>query len=289
MSVAENWQDYLSREQIEQLLKAVNPRRVGKDGKGFSHMEAYELRIHMNRIFGFARWSEDLLSQEQIFETETPAAKQGDKVKWTVAYRSVVKVTICAPNGTVLAWYSEGAVGDASNQPSRADAHDLALKTSQSQALKRALVNLGEQFGASLYAKGSLAALTGKTLVLPPSSGDKPTPEVDDHVTDTPPEEGSPADVAVENRERSTPITAETTEPNRKRADHLRDQALAICDDTSIPKRTALSQLMKLQLAAQSAGDMKVEVADGAGVAVTLGAFLESCVKLRQNGTAVPA
>jgi hypothetical protein len=57
------------------------PGRVGKDGKGFSHVEAYEIRAHLIRIFGFARWSADLTDLALVFETENGG-------KWSVCYRA---------------------------------------------------------------------------------------------------------------------------------------------------------------------------------------------------------
>lgn len=47
----------LMKTQIEQLLKPINPTRIGKDGKGFSHLEAWDVRAHLTRIFGFVNWS----------------------------------------------------------------------------------------------------------------------------------------------------------------------------------------------------------------------------------------
>lgn len=181
--------NYVTAEQHAQLLKGINPVRVSRDGKGFSHVEAYEIRAHLIRIFGFARWSEDVLSQELIFETE--AGKDG-RPKWTVAYRTIVRLTVCAPDGTTLATYTEGAVGDSQNQPSRADAHDLALKTSASQAFKRCAMNLGDGFGLSLYQRGSLRPLVGRTLVGHPPAAEV-AESVDAHIT-TPlaPENGEP-------------------------------------------------------------------------------------------------
>lgn len=163
--------DYLTSEQIIKLLQGINPARVQKDGKGFSHVEAWEIRCQLNRIFGFGRWSEDVVEQEPVFETteERVNKKTGEAYPaWTVCYRSLVRLTVNAPDGTTLATYTEGATGDASNQPSRADAHDLALKTSQSQALKRAAVNLGDQFGLSLYKHGSTAPIVHRTWVAMP-------------------------------------------------------------------------------------------------------------------------
>ena len=48
------------------------------------------------------------------------------------------------------------ATGSANNLPSRGDAHDFAIKNADSYALKRAAKDLGDQFGLSLYNKGSL-------------------------------------------------------------------------------------------------------------------------------------
>lgn len=167
---------YLSKAQVDKMLEPINPNRVGRNAKGFAHVEAYEIRATMNRLFGFARWSEEVVSQELVFETSQVLLKKNGKKEpipgteydaWTVCYRSVVKLTVCAPDGTVLAVYTEGATGDSSNQPSRADAHDNALKTSQSQAFKRAAANLGDICGLSLWGKGSMRPIVYATLHYP--------------------------------------------------------------------------------------------------------------------------
>jgi hypothetical protein len=138
----------LTKEHIDALLKPISPARVGKDGKGFSHVEAWDIRRTMNQIFGFAEWSAEVIAMEMIYEDSKEV--QG-KARWSVAYRAQCRVTV---NG---ASYIEWASGDATNYPSRADAHDQAMKTAESQAFKRACVNLGDQFGLSLYKDGSTA------------------------------------------------------------------------------------------------------------------------------------
>lgn len=160
---------YLSKAQVDKLLAPINTARVGRDGKGFSHVAAYEIRAMMSRVFGFGRWSEEVTEQVCLFETSEERESQAGKkyTAWTVCWRSLVRLTVCAPDGTVLAVYTEGSTGEASNQPSRADAHDLALKTSQSGAFKRAAANLGDAFGLSLYKKGSTDALVWRSLVYP--------------------------------------------------------------------------------------------------------------------------
>jgi hypothetical protein len=47
------------------------------------------------------------------------------------------------------------------------DLHDNALKTASSDALKRCAINLGSQFGLSLYDNGTLREVIRGTLVKP--------------------------------------------------------------------------------------------------------------------------
>lgn len=191
---------YLSPEQIQKLLAPIAARRVGRDGKGFSHIEGYEAKAHMTRLFGFARWDHQLVSSELVYETESEG--KGGRPAWSVCYRAVVQVTVRSPEGHHLAVYSDAATGDAANQPSRADAHDLALKTASSQAFKRCCICLGDQFGLSLYNGGSLQPLVMRTLVLPEDEAGEETVEVDEHVQVVVPE--TLGDVEVE-RETSSP------------------------------------------------------------------------------------
>lgn len=150
----------LSNEQVKELMKPIDPSRVGKDGKGFAHLEAWDVRRTMNRIFGFGAWSARVDSMELIFETESEGPKGP---RWTVAYRARCVVTVGQEfDGAVT--YAEYAAGDATNYPSRADAHDQAMKTAESQAFKRCVVNFGDQFGLSLYKNGSMAATVSEVV-----------------------------------------------------------------------------------------------------------------------------
>lgn len=198
-------ESYLSYAQAEQLLRGIQPSRVGKDGKGFSHVEAYEIRAHLNRIFGIARWSLHVTTMELIFEE--PTKTKAGKDAWNVVYRAQATLVVRAPDGTELAHYTEWATGD-SSQPTRGDSHDMALKTAESQALKRCAVNLGDQFGLSLYNNGATRPVVLRSLVMPeaPEGDAEPEPEVAAHIITPPaPESGAPTNVV---RETSTPPAA---------------------------------------------------------------------------------
>jgi recombination DNA repair RAD52 pathway protein len=164
----------LRKNQTDQLLKGINPSRVGKDGKGFAHLEAWDVRAHLIRIFGFAKWSAELVDMEPIFETYI---EKDGKTRWTVAYRATMRLTIHTGD-MEDAVYTEAAVGDSQNNPSRADAHDMAIKTAESQAFKRCAINLGDQFGLSLYNNGGTGSVVRAVLDAEESREQEPVVEV---------------------------------------------------------------------------------------------------------------
>ena len=115
-----------------------------------SYLEAWDVRAHMIRIFGFAEWSWVVTQAELVYEDERDG-------KWDVAYKVLGSLQVDS------AVYAEAAVGS-SRLPSRGEAHDMAVKTAESDAFKRAAVNLGDQFGLSLYSNGSLRPVVTTTL-----------------------------------------------------------------------------------------------------------------------------
>jgi hypothetical protein len=267
---------YLTQAQVDKLLAPILPSRVSTDGKGFSHVEAYEIRATLNRLFGFARWSEEVVEQRMVFEDRSEKKRKDGSTfpVWTVLYTSRVKLTVCAPDGTVLAVYTEGATGEGENQPSRGDAHDLALKTSQSQALKRCAANLGDVAGLSLYKKGSRAALVRMTLHYP--FGDRPAAPVavDAHVTETPPEDQAPEPPADLSTSTPPPVPDPPAETRSEPADdkavalyRLRGQALAE------PQGRPQVHFMRLQMEATKAGVLNALTTDEDGQPVTFKAL----------------
>lgn len=154
----------VSSEQVSALLRPIDPSRVQRDGKGFSHVEAWDIRRTMNQIFGFAAWSAEV--EDMILVEQTEVITRQGKPAYNVIYRARCTVSVGG------ARYSEWAAGDATN-PTLADAHDQAIKTAESQAFKRACVNLGDQFGLSLYKDGSTDATVGDVVGVPRKDSDK--------------------------------------------------------------------------------------------------------------------
>lgn len=149
----------LTQEQYEQLMKPLNPSRIaqrqGGGGRSLSYLEAWDVKAHLIRIFGFGGWSWDVISVEQAFEQDTGG-------KWNVGYRVAGRLTIPILDCS----YTEAAVGSAT-LPQRGEAHDMAVKTAESDAVKRAAINLGTQFGLSLYNNGDTKDVVMKTLIVP--------------------------------------------------------------------------------------------------------------------------
>lgn len=164
----------LTIEQYNYLLQAIDPRRV-QELRGMSHLEAWDVRRTLTRVFGIGGWDQELLSQELVHSVgamrrrrNKEGVEYGEPYEaWTVVYTVTLRLVVKDRNGIHVCHFDDGASGDAVNQPSVGDAHDLAIKTAISQALKRAAVNLGDQFGLSLYNNGSADRVVHRTLVPP--------------------------------------------------------------------------------------------------------------------------
>ena len=146
----------INQAQYDQLLKPLHPSRVAKRsqaGRQLSYLEAWDVKAHLIRIFGFGGWSWAVVKAELAFE------EQNEKGQWNVGYKVIGRLYICQ----LGCEYTEAAVGSATI-PQRGEAHDMAVKTAESDALKRAAINLGTQFGLSLYNEGSLADVVHTTL-----------------------------------------------------------------------------------------------------------------------------
>lgn len=150
----------LTNEQIMTLLEPIKPHRV-LIANGQSHVPAYDVAAHLTRIFGFGGWTKEILTLTLI--NEEPVQLSNGRKGWTVTYSATLRLTVRDGNGET-AWWEDGACGT-STLPQRGEAHDMALKSAISYALKRcAAFGLGDQFGLSLYNKGQTSALVGKLV-----------------------------------------------------------------------------------------------------------------------------
>jgi len=167
----------LSHRQVETLARPLRPSRIAKrqqGGKQLSYLEAWEVRAHLIRIFGYANFDIDLLDYHHVATREYMSKGDPDrnidpKPMVEVLYAARVQLSLRGPEGFEIARYTDGAVGSASGPANMlGEHHDNALKTASSDAMKRCAMNLGNQFGLSLYDNGSTRDVVKDTLVKPP-------------------------------------------------------------------------------------------------------------------------
>jgi recombination DNA repair RAD52 pathway protein len=159
-------------EQTKKLLQPIAPQRVFK-ANNQSHVPYFEVVAHLNRLFGFGNFSTEILDQHLIFETEHVSPRSKDQMVWDVCYAATMRLSIFDVSHQFVTSFENSSTGDALNQPKRSDAHDLALKSAISLATKRCAINLGDQFGLSLYNKGKQGAQVITTWVLPKGFDDE--------------------------------------------------------------------------------------------------------------------
>jgi recombination DNA repair RAD52 pathway protein len=161
----------LTPEQYDTLRKPLNGTRIAKrqqGGKQLSYLESWDVRAHLIRVFGYTNFDVHVSDAHHVDTREY--ASQGDNPKpmVEVIWYAHVTLVIRASDGHTLCSYTESAVGSASGPASMlGEHHDNAVKTAASDALKRCAINLGTQFGLSLYDQGSTRDVVRGTLVKP--------------------------------------------------------------------------------------------------------------------------
>lgn len=143
----------LSARQLAALMADLNPARIAnRQGQGrsgqLSYLEAWDVKATLTKVFGFGGWSSRLVQGkiEKVMNQE----ESGGNAKWTVMASATIELHI----HQLGAVYSEMAVSSQGNAQV-GEAADFAVKTAESDALKRCAINLGTQFGLSLYNAGA--------------------------------------------------------------------------------------------------------------------------------------
>ncbi|KAL3797351.1 hypothetical protein HJC23_010477 [Cyclotella cryptica] len=124
-------------------LKGDCKERVGFGGKKFTYVSGDGVIRTMNAIFGHGGWSSQILS-ERLVQSE-----KDDRGRWNVGYLVTVRVTLL--NGVS---HEDCGSGEGINS-SKIQAHDKALKSAVTDAMKRAARHFGERLGNALYIKGN--------------------------------------------------------------------------------------------------------------------------------------
>jgi recombination DNA repair RAD52 pathway protein len=168
----------ITAEQYETLMRPLNGSRVAKrtqGGKQLSYLEAWDVKAHLTRVFGFGNWDLEMLDYHYVASREYESDKNKPMVE--VIYSARMQLTIRDPQGRTVCRHSEAAVGSASGPATMlGEHHDNAVKQAASDALKRCAINMGSQFGLSLYDNGSTREVIRGTVVKPDGVPDKKQP-----------------------------------------------------------------------------------------------------------------
>ncbi len=148
--------------QIERLHADLHPARVasrtGGGGTTLSYLEAYDVKATLIRIFGYGNFSVEVLEAKVVHQS-TYVPDNGNRELWRIAATATVRLTI-HQTGAV---YTETAAASQSG-PDIGEVMDFALKTAESDALKRCAIYLGTTFGLSLYKSGSTRDIVGRVF-----------------------------------------------------------------------------------------------------------------------------
>jgi hypothetical protein len=142
-----------SPEQIAALgapLNRANVKQREQSGQKLSYIEGWVVIAEANRIFGFDSWERETVTLKCVSQVERPVGKQ-QRPGWGVTYSARVRITVTAGGRPPIT--REGSGAGHGIDVDLGQAHESALKEAETDAMKRALMTFGNQFGLALYDK----------------------------------------------------------------------------------------------------------------------------------------
>lgn len=131
---------------LQQILLTKHVKNRTQGGGKVDYIEGVTAIEHANKIFGFGMWSSEIVSLAPCYQDDSKLTMQ-----------ATVRITVHSPfdyNRTIACvdvGYGQGSANKSSG--SFADAFEKAGKEAATDALKRTLRLLGNQFGLALYDK----------------------------------------------------------------------------------------------------------------------------------------
>ena len=135
--------------QIQVLKYDIEPSRIKSRTKGninLSYLEGFDLIETANKIFGHGNWSYSITSLDQVSQ------ETNSNQNVVICYKAVVKLTVYSLDHTKHITKEDVGFGTGIAKM-LADAHEGGAKEAVTDAIKRAMRSLGNQFGNSLYDK----------------------------------------------------------------------------------------------------------------------------------------
>lgn len=116
-----------------------------QSGRNLSYIEGWVAIKEANRIFGFDGWTRETVEIRLVSERERKIGQAGAD-GWGVTYVTRVRIMV----GEII---REGCGSGHGIDRDLGQAHESAIKESETDAMKRALMTFGNPFGLALYDK----------------------------------------------------------------------------------------------------------------------------------------
>lgn len=130
------------------LLRS-NVKTRKQSGRNLSYIESWRAIEEANRIFGFDGWTSETVETRMVNQSERLIGDRKEK-GWNVSYVARVRVVVFAGDTIVT---REGVGAGHGIDRDLGQAHESAIKESESDARKRALMTFGYPLGLALYDK----------------------------------------------------------------------------------------------------------------------------------------
>lgn len=127
-------------------LTSGNVKSRDQAGRKVSYVEGWHVIAEANRIFGFDGWARQTLKFECVSARERSIGRTNPQPGWGVTYIAQVRIAV----GDVI---REGCGTGHGIDRDLGQAHESALKEAETDAMKRAFMTFGNQFGLALYDK----------------------------------------------------------------------------------------------------------------------------------------
>jgi DNA recombination protein Rad52 len=134
--------------QLQELQEPLSSQAVktrSQSGRNLSYIEGWYAISEANRIFGFGCWDQEIVELKCVSERERKIGRD-QKPGWGISYVASVRITV---NGIKR----EGVGAGHGIDVDPGQAHESAIKEAATDAMKRALMTFGNQFGLALYDK----------------------------------------------------------------------------------------------------------------------------------------
>ena len=139
--------------QLRALRRHVQSRHLRKretNGRELTYIEGAHAIAEANRIFGFAGWNRETVESRCVLAREIKGVFQA-------IYIAKVRITVRAEGEIII---REGYGSGDARGALPGEAHEMAIKTAETDATKRALATFGKPFGLALYLNGKPSHLS---------------------------------------------------------------------------------------------------------------------------------